>query len=176
MFMGRHGCGVWACEGEGIFRGALESVMQIFGHMNRAGRWRWGFALVLLLTLRQAAGAAEAVLVCDDPVIDFGRLEQSAVVTNVFTVRNEGKVSFVLDRILTGCGCSEASLSSEVIDPGKEAKVTAVFSAAGRRGPQRISLWVIEATAQQGPVPPMLHPRSRPRPALILRLEGYVEP
>lgn len=140
------------------------------------GRIRQVAVLIFLLALWQAAGASEAVLVCDKPVIDFGRLDQGAVVTNVFTVRNEGKVSFVLDRILTGCGCSKAEISTEVIDPGEEAEVTAVFTAAGRRGPQRISLWLIEAPAHGGAVPALRHPRARPRPALILRIEGFVEP
>lgn len=120
-----------------------------------------------------------ARLVCDEPIFDFGRVDQRAVVTNVFHIRNEGDISFVLHSIRSGCGCTDARLSTDLIAPGETAELTAVFTAAGRRGPQRSSIHLIEAPAQMPPEassPPVpVHPRARFSSALLLRMEGFID-
>lgn len=105
---------------------------------------------------------AGARLVCDEPVFNFGTLDQTAVVTNVFKVRNEGNVSFSLKYIRSSCSCTKARPERRIIGPGETVDVTAVYTAARRRGPQKKTLKLIPSQSEE--------------PALTLYMEGFVEP
>lgn len=99
---------------------------------------------------------------CDAPVYNFGQVDQSAVITNVFTVRNEGKLTYVHKYVQVGCSCTRGRLDKRMIGPGESAEVTAVYTAARRRGPQKKSLRLIPVDSDE--------------PALTLYFEGDVEP
>lgn len=100
-------------------------------------------------------------LVCDEPIYDFGQIDPSTVLTNVFVIRNEGDLTFALKRIRTSCGCTRARLDPPLIGPGETARVSVVFDAARRRGSQKKSIWIF--------------PRDARDPALILYIQGFVE-
>ncbi len=100
-------------------------------------------------------------LVCEEPVFDFGRVDPSAVLTNVFVLRNEGDLTYVHKYVQSSCSCARARISRRLIGPGETARVTAVYTAARRRGPQRKSLRLV--------------PQNSDRPALTLYLTGFVE-
>jgi hypothetical protein len=119
--------------------------------------------IFLLLVFPMFGNAEEGVrLVCDEPVYEFGTLDQSSVVTNVFKVCNKGDVSFVLKYIRTSCSCTRARSDRRIIGPGETAEIRAVYTAARRRGPQKKAVKLI--SAQTGD------------PALMLYMEGFVEP
>lgn len=99
-------------------------------------------------------------LVCDQPVFNFGTVDQSAVITNVFTIRNDGDMTYPHKYIRTSCGCTRAKIGTRMIGPGETAEVTVVYKAAGRKGKQRKKLWVI--------------PMNDNKPALELMLKGLV--
>ena len=115
--------------------------------------------------LAQASDAKNAVhepkLVCDAPVYNFGKVTQSAVVTNVFIIRNDGDTTFVAGRPQATCSCTQVRLSKRIIGPGETAELTAVFTAARRAGEQRKNIY--------------LPPSDSDDPALILCLQGFVE-
>jgi len=73
--------------------------------MNLENRnWKLVLPVFLLLIFPMVGNAVEGVrLVCDEPVYNFGHVTQSAVITNVFTVRNEGDLSFMLKYVHTSC-------------------------------------------------------------------------
>ena len=100
-------------------------------------------------------------LVCDAPVYNFGTVDQSAVITNVFRIRNEGDLSFVLKYVHTSCGCTRGRMDKRVIGPGETAKLTAVYKAIRRKGTQKKSLKLIPIDSDE--------------PALIFYMEGFVE-
>ncbi len=109
------------------------------------------------------AGAVEGPkLVCDTPVYKFGQVDQSAVITNIFTVRNEGDLTFVLKSVQTACNCTKGWVDSRMISPGETAELTVVFTAARRKGPQKKSLKLIPAGSDE--------------PTLTFYMEGFVEP
>jgi hypothetical protein len=118
---------------------------------------------LIILLLPLVAGAVDGLkLVCDKPVYNFGQVEQSAAVTNIFTVRNEGDLTFVLKSVQTSCSCTQGQMNTRVIGPGETAELTAVFTAARRKGPQKKSLKLI--------------PLDSGEPALVFYMEGFVEP
>ncbi|MCU0857227.1 MAG: DUF1573 domain-containing protein, partial [Pontiellaceae bacterium] len=110
------------------------------------------------------AGLAETgpKLVCDAPVYEFGTVNQSAVVTNVFIIRNEGDTTFVAGKPHVSCGCTTARLSRQMIGPGETAEVIVTFTAAGRSFRQRKSIGILSADS--------------PDEVLVLRIQGYIEP
>jgi hypothetical protein len=115
-----------------------------------------------VLTLPVLASAVQGPkLVCDEPVFNFGRVDPSVTLTNVFTLRNEGDLSFVIKHVKTSCGCTKARLNKWIIAPGETARLTAIYSAARRKGPQKKALAVISKSGE---------------PALMLYMAGFVEP
>lgn len=100
-------------------------------------------------------------LVCDEPVYQFGHVDQSAVVTNIFIIRNEGDTTFVAGMPRATCSCTQVKLSKRMIGPGETAELTAVFTAARRGGEQRKNIY--------------LPPSDSDDPALILCMQGFVE-
>ncbi len=117
---------------------------------------------IAALIFPMIGNAVEGVkLVCDDPVFNFGTVDQSAVITNVFTVRNEGDLSFMLKYVHTSCGCTRGRMDKRIIGPGETAKLTAVYKAVRRKGTQKKSLKLI--------------PMHSDKPALTFYMEGFVE-
>lgn len=117
--------------------------------------------LLLLFFPMLGNAAAGYRLVCDEPVFDFGRVDQTAVITNVFTIRNEGVMTFPLKYIHASCGCTQGRMSTRMLEPGQTAQVTAIYKAARRKGPQKKALRLISTTSEY--------------PALTLYLTGFVE-
>jgi len=124
---------------------------------------RYSIFVTLLLLMFPNIGSAVngPKLVCDEPVYNFGRVTQAAVMTNVFIIRNEGDTTFVAGMPQTACGCTRVKLSKRMIGPGETAELTAVFTAARRVGEQRKSIY--------------LPPSDSDDPALILCMQGFVE-
>jgi hypothetical protein len=100
-------------------------------------------------------------LVCDEPSYNFGKVDQSAVITNVFKIRNQGDLTFPLKFIHTSCGCTRGRLEKRMIGPGETAELTAVYRAENRRGKQKKALRVM--------------PMNADKPALTLYMEGFVK-
>ena len=118
--------------------------------------------LILVLLFPMVGTSVEGIrLVCDKPVYDFGRVDQSAVITNVFMVRNEGDLTYVNKYVQTSCGCTRGRLRPRMIGPGETAKLTAVYKAVRRKGTQKKSLKLIPLNSNE--------------PTLVFYMEGFVE-
>ena len=119
--------------------------------------------LLLFLVFPNIGKSVEGVrLVCDEPVFNFGTVDQSAVITNVFIIRNEGDLSHVNKYVHTSCSCTRGRLKPRIVGPGETAELTAVYKAARRKGPQKKSLKLI--------------PLNSEKPILTFYVEGFVEP
>jgi len=121
------------------------------------------FASRLLAQASDAGNAVEGYkLVCDEPVFNFGTVGQSAVITNVFVIRNVGDLTYVHKYVHTSCGCTRGRLDKRMVGPGETAKLTAVYKAIRRKGTQKKSLKLI--------------PIDSNTPVLTFYMEGFVEP
>lgn len=101
-------------------------------------------------------------LVCDEPAFNFGVVDQSAVITNVFIIRNEGDLTYTHKYVHTSCGCTRGRLKPRIIGPGETARLTAIYKAIRRKGTQKKSLKMI--------------PMGSESPVLTFYMEGFVEP
>jgi Protein of unknown function (DUF1573) len=121
-------------------------------------------AIILLLLVSSMIEAAERgpKIVCDAPVYTFGQVPQTAVVTNVFVIRNAGDTTFIAGMPRATCGCTTTKISKRMIGPGETADITAVFTAARRSGDQRKMIYVVAADEEI--------------PVLTLYMEGFIAP
>ena len=69
-------------------------------------------------------------LVIDEPVFDFGTVEQGASVEHTFRLRNAGRAELRLDHVKTSCGCLAGLASASEIPPGGEGRVNVVLDTA----------------------------------------------
>jgi len=119
--------------------------------------------ILLLLAFPNIGNAVEGVrLVCDAPVHEFGRVDQSVMITNVFIIRNEGDITFVAGMPRSTCGCTKVRLSKRMIGPGETAELTAVFTAARRKGEQKKIIYLPSLDSED--------------PVLKFYMQGFVEP
>ena len=66
-------------------------------------------------------------LVIDEPVFDFGTVEQGTSVEHTFRLRNTGHAELRLDHVKTSCGCIAGLASASDIPPGGEGRVNVVL-------------------------------------------------
>lgn len=88
---------------------------------NRAARIA---ALILALAAAPIVFAAPRLGV-EQPVADFGSVEQGTPVTHVFSLRNTGDAVLHISQVKSSCGCTAAVVSESDVSPGGEARVLA---------------------------------------------------
>jgi hypothetical protein len=132
--------------------------------MMRAVNMQKLMAVIFPLLIFPITGSAVngPKLVCDEPVYQFGRVNQSAVVTNVFMIRNEGDTTFVAGMPRATCSCTKVLLSKRMIGPGETAELTAVFTAERRIGEQRKTIYLPSSDSE--------------KPTITFYMQGFVEP
>ncbi len=84
-----------------------------------------GFLAALAGVPARAADGPQ--LVIDEPVFDFGTVEQGTSVEHTFRLRNAGHAELRLDHVKTSCGCLAGLASASEIPPGGEGRVNVVL-------------------------------------------------
>ena len=97
-------------------------------------------------------------LVCDEPVYDFGTMDNSQDVEHTFVLRNEGDLTLEIKNVRVSCGCTVADTSEKMVKPGTETMIKTRLSLKGRSGPQHKNITVESNDAKQ--------------PSFILSLQG----
>ncbi len=82
-----------------------------------------------------AESAVGPVIACDEPVYDFGTMDNADTVKHTFVIKNTGDTSLDIERVKPSCGCTVANISQKIIPPGETAEITANMSLKGRNGP-----------------------------------------
>lgn len=75
-------------------------------------------------------------IACDDPVYRFGERSPSEKVEHTFVLRNDGDLTLEIKNIRTSCGCTVASISDKLLEPGETAEVATVLNLKNRKGRQ----------------------------------------
>ncbi len=70
----------------------------------------------------------------DEPVFDFGRVDNTQKVEHDFVVKNTGDAPLELGKIKTSCGCTVAKLTKTTLQPGEETSIHATLSLKGKEG------------------------------------------
>ena len=89
-------------------------------------------ALLLAMTLPAFAAAPD--LVIENYKFDFGQVYQGERVEHVYRFRNAGDAPLRIEKVRSSCGCTAALASAEIIAPGEQGEVKAVFDSTRFRG------------------------------------------
>jgi hypothetical protein len=87
---------------------------------------KWLFALIIILGIAQGILAYYVFCICmmhpvlqvDKTAIDFGVIPSGVKVTKNFRLTNVGNSVLIINKLYTGCGCTEVRLSRNKIEPG----------------------------------------------------------
>lgn len=102
------------------------------------------FKWLLFVGLLFSGGVVSAELVCDKPVYDFGERDEGSMVLHTFIVRNEGASSAIIERVKTTCGCTAATPSSKVVQPGATVEIKAAINLKKRTGLQSKNIYLYQ--------------------------------
>ena len=108
----------------------------------------WGIMATVLTAFMLVPGLAHADeligprLVCNEPVYDFGTVQNDVSIEHTFLLRNEGDRLLVINRVHTSYGCTTTRLTQRRIQPGGEIELAARLALKGRRGKQHKSIYV----------------------------------
>lgn len=90
----------------------------------------------------EASANQKPVIVCDEPVFDFGEVDSSSSVTHTFVLRNDGNALLTIGKIKPACGCTVANITSKNLAPGETAEISTKLSLKNKVGAQRKTIAV----------------------------------
>lgn len=105
---------------------------------------------------------AKSRLVIENPVYDFGQVQEGAKVTHNFVLKNEGDAELDLLRVVPGCGCTITNLEKKKLLPGEEANLGVEFDTEGFSGEKSKSIRLYSSDADSA--------------VSVLTLKGIIEP
>jgi len=82
------------------------------------------------------------VLTVSEELGDLGKIKPDAKQSHVFTLKNEGGETLVIERIQAACGCTATVLSEEEILPGKTTQLEVTFNPRGYEGKVSKSIYI----------------------------------
>ena len=88
----------------------------------------------------EAAADAEPqvpAIACDEPVYEFGEVDNTTSISHTFEIRNDGDALLQIGRVKPACGCTVAKITSKSLAPGESAEITTKLSLKNKVGPQR---------------------------------------
>ena len=91
------------------------------------------------------AAAAEALtpkIVCDEPIFDFGSMNNTEFVEHDYPIRNDGTLSLEIRNVRASCGCTAVKPSQDVVATGGTASISARLDLRGRNGFQQKTITV----------------------------------
>lgn len=77
-----------------------------------------------------------AKLTFDNPVFQFGSIDQGGVVTHDFEFTNTGSAPLLINDARVTCGCTVPSYPDYPIQPGESGTIQVVFDTQGKSGRQ----------------------------------------
>lgn len=91
--------------------------------------------IAAFITITVAAQAPKSPIQFDSYEHNFGKIEErDGVVKHTFIFMNTSNQSTTISNILTSCGCTTVSYSTESIAPGETGELTVSFNPAGTEG------------------------------------------
>lgn len=98
--------------------------------------------LLPLLLFSQVAFAVQPRLVADPKRIDFGVVEEGAIVEREFMISNQGEGNLEISRIVAPCGCTIPEMEKRTLAQGESAPLKIKFETRGFFGTKTRSVRV----------------------------------
>jgi hypothetical protein len=87
----------------------------------------------MVLPLSSVLGA-ECPLLCEDPLKDFGVIEEGQKISYVFVIKNISDEMVDVDRIIPSCGCMVTSKNEFRLEPNESTDIKVEFDSKGLGG------------------------------------------
>lgn len=78
----------------------------------------------------------------DNLLVDFGSIEPCEVLKTRFAFKNTGSAPLRIGQIKKSCGCTTATVSKSILNPGEDGEISLFLAAQGRAGYQNLSVYV----------------------------------
>ena len=75
-------------------------------------------------------------LMIDEPLFDFGRVNEGAIIEHEFEIRNSGNAVLHITNIEVDCGCTVPEYNKDGIAPGATDKIKVTFDTTGKLAAQ----------------------------------------
>jgi len=89
------------------------------------------------------------VLTLENPVFEFGKINQGEKVYHKFKYKNTGKSNLLINDVGATCGCTVPKWSKEPLAPGQEGEIEVVFDSYGKQGMQSKKINIFSNAKQQ---------------------------
>lgn len=89
-----------------------------------------------------------AKFVFSEEMHNFGSLKAGEIVSFTFVFRNEGTKTLVIEKVESGCKCTEVVILNKSIEPGKEGQIEVIYNSAGEVGRQLQTITVFSNADQ----------------------------
>ncbi len=99
-------------------------------------------SFLAVVSLLPAEITGNPVASCSSPVCDFGTRSNRNSTNHVFVIENKGQSPLIISHIRSGCGCTQATLSTNTILPGQSATLKATLNLHGYVGPKRATIYL----------------------------------
>lgn len=122
--------------------------------MNKSIRVLFLAALVLIsasviTTCLLLKNAPPRLTFLDDQVFDWGFINEGSSITHDFQFKNTGKKPLHIEKLVTGCGCTEAKASKEFFAPGEIGTITVGYRARPLKDKEIILVGIITNDEKQ---------------------------
>lgn len=74
------------------------------------------------------------VIVCDEPIKDFGIIEENKKVSHTFVIKNISNDVIEVDKVASSCGCIITSKKEFKLDPNQSTDINVEFNSTGTGG------------------------------------------
>jgi hypothetical protein len=105
--------------------------------------------LAIAAPISKLLPARPAALVYPEGALELGAVAQGAEAPLRFRVRNIAKQPIQLLRVDTSCGCTQPAPTVEVVEPGADAEIAAVWKLGGARGATQSHLFVTYSVGEE---------------------------
>ena len=104
-------------------------------HGRHADRMRIAVLVAAFFVVITTIGALSAPMISvDESEVDFGIAAEGTFVTHRFVLTNIGDATLEISEVLTTCGCSTATLSTQTLQPGESVELEAILDTFGEGG------------------------------------------
>jgi Protein of unknown function (DUF1573) len=73
-----------------------------------------------------------AKMVFEEPIFEFGEVDEGAVIKHEFKFVNTGKVPLIIQNCHSTCGCTVAEWPRDLVEPGESGVIKAEFDTKGK--------------------------------------------
>ena len=98
--------------------------------------------VILSLVCLRPCGAEQQAAAIEENAWDFGKVQESQILTHNFVLKNNGQNVLNIKEVTTSCGCTVSVVKKKQLEPGEETTIEVKFKAKGYNGATKQFVYV----------------------------------